>query len=64
MQRQVGLLWVVLFTLFEFGVGAALGHSWQRMLADYDPAQGGLMGFGFVFLLFAPMLSARLGGTQ
>ena len=63
-QLQVGLLWVVLFTIFEFGVGAAIGYSWQRMLADYDPTKGGLMGFGFVFLLFAPMLGARLRGVK
>jgi hypothetical protein len=63
-QLQIGLLWVVLFLAFEFGLGAALGTSRERMLADYDFTQGGLMVFGFVFLLFAPMLAARLRGTR
>ena len=30
------------------------------LLTDYNMAQGGLMGFGLLFLLFAPTLGARL----
>lgn len=63
-QLQIGLLWVVLFLIFEFGLGAALGYSRERMLADYDFTNGGLMLFGFIFLLFAPMLAARLRGMR
>jgi hypothetical protein len=59
-QLQAGALWVVLIVLFEFGVGAALGNSTQKMLAEYDLSQGGLMGLGLLVMLFAPMLGARL----
>jgi hypothetical protein len=29
------------------------------MLADYDVSQGGLMAFGMLFLLVAPLLAAK-----
>jgi hypothetical protein len=59
-QLQIGALWVVLIVLFEFGVGAALGNSMQKMLAEYDLSQGGLMGLGLLVMLLAPMVGAKL----
>jgi hypothetical protein len=59
-QLQIGALWATLIVMFEFGVGAALGNSMQKMLAEYDISQGGLMGLGWLVMLFAPMLGARL----
>lgn len=57
----VGLLWLVLTVLFEFGLGLfVLNYSWERMLEDYDISRGGLMGFGLAFMLFAPLLAAKL----
>ncbi len=38
---------------------AALGLTRERMLADYDLSQGGLMLFGMLFLLLVPMLAAK-----
>ncbi|OIO70143.1 MAG: hypothetical protein AUJ57_08595 [Zetaproteobacteria bacterium CG1_02_53_45] len=61
-QFMVGLLWAVLIVLFEFSLGAALGSSQQRMLSDYNMAEGGLMPLGLLFMLFAPALAARLRG--
>lgn len=58
-QLRVGLLWVVLIAVFEFSLGAALGYSQERMLSDYNLAEGGFMGFGLVFMLFAPVLAAK-----
>ena len=63
-QLRVGALWVVLMLGFEFGLGLVLGYSRERMLSDYDLANGGLMGFGLLFLLFAPMLAAKLRGMR
>jgi hypothetical protein len=57
-----GALWVVLTTIFEFGLGMLVGYSGERMLADYDLSKGGLMGFGLTFMLFAPLLAARIRG--
>jgi hypothetical protein len=57
-QLQIGVLWVVLMLCFEFGVGLAIGNSMQQMLAEYDLTLGGLMGLGFLVLLFAPAFGA------
>ena len=57
----VGLIWAVLTLLFEFGLGYfVLGYSSERMLEDYDVSRGGLMGFGLLFMVFAPFLAAKL----
>ena len=61
-QFRVGLLWVVLIAIFEFSLGAALGYSQARMLSDYNLAEGGFMGIGLIFMLFAPALAARARG--
>lgn len=56
----VGLLWMILTALFEFGLGSfVLHHSPERILEDYDLSSGGLMGFGLLFMIFAPFLAAR-----
>lgn len=59
-QLRVGLLWCVLTIAFEFGLGYALGLETARMLADYDPRQGGLMLFGMAVMLFSLPIVARL----
>lgn len=61
-QLKVGLLWVGLTVAFEFGLGYLLGYTMARMLSDYDPRAGGLMGFGLVFMLLSPALAAKLRG--
>jgi hypothetical protein len=63
-QLQVGALWVVLMLAFEFGVGLAMGNSMQRMLIEYDLLRGGLMGLGFLVLLFAPTFGARMANAH
>lgn len=62
LQLQVGALWVALILLLEFSLVAALGYGRERLLADYNPAQGGLMLFGLAFLLLTPIFSAHLRG--
>lgn len=61
-QLAVGALWIVLMLLFEFGLGAALGVSRERMFAGYDVSRGGLMVLGILVLLIAPMLGAWWAG--
>ena len=63
-QMQVGILWVALTVFFEFGLGRLLGYSAERILADYNIAEGGLMGFGLLFMFFAPALAARARGVR
>ncbi len=59
-QLSIGALWVVLIVVFEISLGLWLGYTRERMLSDYDLTQGGLMGFGLVFMLFAPSLGTKL----
>ncbi|MFZ5756883.1 MAG: hypothetical protein ACOY3X_08275 [Pseudomonadota bacterium] len=61
-QLQAGLLCVVLMIAFEAGLGFTLGYGSDRLLADYDPARGGFMGFGMLVLLLAPMTGAAIRG--
>lgn len=59
----VGALWMILTAAFEFSLGRfVLNYSWERIFEDYDLFNGGLMGFGLLFLVFAPFLAAKLSG--
>lgn len=61
----VGLLWLLLTLLFEFGLGLfVLGYSWERVASDYDLSRGGLMPLGLVLLTLAPLIAARLRGLE
>ena len=58
-----GLAWVVLTIAFEIGLGRLVfGLGWPRILEDYDPARGGLMGLGLAAMALSPWLAARLRG--
>jgi hypothetical protein len=56
----VGGLWVALTLVFELALGRAIGASWDRIFADYNPLRGGFMMFGLAFMFVAPLLAARL----
>ena len=61
----VGLMWAILTLLLEFSLGfLILGYPRERVFEDYDFTRGGLMGFGIVFMFFAPVLAAKLRGTR
>ena len=58
---NIGAAWVALTVVFELALGVAfVAEWWERMLADYDVARGGLMPPGLFFMSFAPWLAARL----
>ncbi|NNE99509.1 MAG: hypothetical protein HKN25_10870 [Pyrinomonadaceae bacterium] len=60
----IGLMWVILTVLFEFSLGLfVFDYTWGRLFEDYDLSRGGLMSFGLLFLLFAPMLAAKVRGV-
>lgn len=57
----VGLMWVVLTILFEFGLGRfVLDLPWERLTEDYDLTRGGLLGFGLLFMAATPTLVTML----
>jgi hypothetical protein len=57
---RVGALWVALTVVFELTLGRALGASWDRILADYNPLRGGFMMLGLAFMYVSPLLAAKL----
>ena len=63
-QFIVGGLWVILTLLFEFSVGRAMGLSWSRLIADYDPARGGFMCLGLAVMFMAPWWVAKWPGQK
>jgi hypothetical protein len=57
----VGVMWMILTAIFEFSLGIfVMNLSWERIFEDYDITRGGLMGFGLLFMVFAPYLAAKL----
>ncbi len=58
-----GLVWVALTVVFEIALGLSMGYSTECILSDYDLPRGGLMGIGLLFMLFAPLMAARLRGA-
>ena len=59
-QFKVGGYWVIFTLLFEFALGRATGMTWTRILADYNPAHGGLMLLGVAFMFAVPWLTRKL----
>jgi hypothetical protein len=58
---RVGVLWLVLTVAFEFLFGHFVaGHSWGRLLHDYDLAAGRVWGFFLAFVAAAPWICYRL----
>ncbi len=53
-----GLIWVILLLAYDLGLGRwYFGFSWQRLLMDFDPRKGGMLGLGMLVLLAAPWLA-------
>ena len=60
---QIGAIWVALTLTYEIVLGRAVLHrSWSEIASDFDLSQGRLFPLGILFLLFAPLIAARLRG--
>lgn len=59
--RVIGLLWVLMTLAFEFLAGHYLfGHSWNRLVADYNMARGRVWTLVLFASYFAPIWAARV----
>jgi hypothetical protein len=59
----VGLLWLCLTLVFEFGFGRLVQHqSWRQLLEAYTFKDGDLWPLVLVVTLVAPLLAVRLRG--
>ncbi len=57
----IGIIWVGLTVSFEILLGRlAMGVSWERIAADYNLKDGGLMPLGLLVMLFAPLAMAKI----
>jgi hypothetical protein len=53
----IGFIWLVMTVAFEFLFGHyAAGHSWQRLLNDYNLLAGRLWSLVLVWIITAPIL--------
>jgi hypothetical protein len=57
---RVGLCWLFLVLLFEFGLGRAQGMSWSSMLEEYKFWTGKLWVLVLLAATTAPFLAGRL----
>ena len=62
-KLAVGAIWLVLMVSFDLTLGRALGFTWQRVLADFNPLAGGFLGLAMLPILVAPWLAARWRGV-
>jgi hypothetical protein len=61
---QLGLLWLCLTLVFEFGLGRLVQHkSWSELFEAYTFKGGNLWSLVLVITFLAPLLAARLRGT-
>ena len=59
----VGLLWLGLTLTFEILFGRfVMGAAWERMTADYNVPDGGLLPLGMLVLLLSPLIAAKVRG--
>ncbi|MEW6182118.1 MAG: hypothetical protein AB1500_02920 [Bacillota bacterium] len=63
MALAVGLVWLALTVVFEFLFGHYVaGHSWQRLLRDYNLFAGRLWVLVLLWITAAPYVFYRLQG--
>ena len=58
---QIGLFWLLLSLLFEFGFFHYVMHEpWEKLLADYNLFPGRLLIVVWLTTLFSPLICGRL----
>jgi hypothetical protein len=58
---SVGIYWLVLTIIFEFIFGHyVIGHSWEKLFADYNISEGRLWVLVLINNVTAPLISGKL----
>lgn len=61
----LGLMWVCLTVIFEFGFGHfVMGNAWETLLADYNIFEGRLWAFVLIATLFAPWVVGKISESR
>lgn len=53
---KIGLLWLTMTVVFEFGIGIVAGRSWEYMLADYNIFKGRIWVLVLLVIFVSPFL--------
>jgi hypothetical protein len=57
----IGIFWIVITIIFEFVFGHfVMGHSWQKLFADYNLFNGRLWILVLINNLIAPLISRKI----
>ena len=57
----IGIIWLALTVVFEFGFGHFVaGHSWDRLLVDYDLLKGRVWSLFLLWMLILPLIIYKL----
>ena len=60
----VGFLWLILTLAFEVAFGRfVVGASWERLAADYNVLEGGLLPSGMLVLMLSPLIAGKVRGV-
>lgn len=58
----IGLCWFLFTIIFEFGFGHFIaGHSWQKLLADYNVMNGRVWSLFLIWVAVMPYVFFKLG---
>jgi hypothetical protein len=58
----IGLVWLLMTLLFEFGFGHYVaGHSWRKLCQDFNMSKGRVWPVILVWVAVAPYLFFRIG---
>ncbi|MEO6949468.1 MAG: hypothetical protein ABI123_07560 [Ginsengibacter sp.] len=66
-ERQsifIGLLWLILTLIFEFGFGRFRGISWHKLFEEYNILKGRLWVFILIWTTLAPYLFFKITRNQ
>ncbi len=57
----VGAAWLLLMMGFDLGLGRVVFRlPWPRLMAEFDPRQGGFLAFGMLVLFCSPLIIAHV----
>jgi len=57
----IGIFWIIVTVIFEFVFGHyVMGHSWQKLFADYNLFSGRLWVLVLLNNIFAPLISGKI----
>jgi hypothetical protein len=57
----IGFFWLFLMIGFEVSFGRfVMGLTWERIISDYNMAEGGLLSIGMLVLMVATLIAAKV----